>query len=185
MNPKITIGLVLVMMALAGVIYMGEAGDQGRNDTTEADSLPVLPAAYGEFDIVALDITTPEKIAHFARTGDAPNQAWQMTQPELLAPAELDQVRVNGAAVRLARLTASQVITGVTNLAQYGLDPAGLTVTLTISNGQKIVLDAGNEAPIGGNRYLRRSAAGDTVYLVSALAIDELHRLLIEPPRAP
>ncbi|HXV98760.1 MAG TPA: DUF4340 domain-containing protein, partial [Anaerolineae bacterium] len=119
------------------------------------------------------------------RTHETPTQDWQMTRPITLAPPELDQVRVNGAATRLGGLTASQVITNATDLTQYGLAPSPeLTVTLIISNGQKVTLYAGSQTPVAGSRYLR-TAEHEPVYLVSAFAIDDLLQLITEPPLAP
>jgi hypothetical protein len=85
----------------------------------------------------------------------------------------------------MGKLTASQVITGVTDLAQYGLDPPELTVTLTISDGQKIILYTGAETPVDNNRYLRPAVADHSVYVVFGFAIDDLRRLLDDPPLTP
>jgi len=127
----------------------------------------------------------PHSSARFVRATETPTQDWEMLRPDAWPPDQIDQVRVNGAAYRLGRLTASQVITGVTDLAQYGLAPPELTVTLTISNGEKITFFAGTQTPIDDNRYLQAATDNQTVYLVYGLAVDELQRLLDDPPLAP
>ena len=108
-----------------------------------------------------------------------------MLLPTPAPPDRVDQVRVNGAATRLGSLTASQVITGVGDLDQYGLNPPVLTATLTISNGQQLVLYAGQAAPVGDQRYIRRAGDEHTVYLVYDFAVNELHRFVAMPPFAP
>jgi hypothetical protein len=82
-------------------------------------------------------------------------------------------------------LTAGQVITNVTELARYGLDPPALTVTLTISDGQKIRLSMGDETPVDNNRYLFRDRDNRSVYVIVGLAVDDLYRLLAAPPLLP
>lgn len=185
MNPKVTLVLVLVLAALAGYVYTSNREDNAATEPAEGNPLQIHPTPYGEYDIVELEIAAPQGLAHFARTHETPTQDWQMTRPIALAPPELDQVRVNGAATRLGNLTASQVITAATGLTQYGLAPSPqLTVTLTISNGQKVTLYAGSQTPVAGSRYLR-TAEGEPVYLVSAFAIDDLLQLITVPPLAP
>jgi hypothetical protein len=70
-------------------------------------------------------------------------------------------------------------------LAQYGLDPPKLTVTLTISNEQKITFYAGAKTPVTDSRYLRPETDDQAVYLVFSFALDDLERLVQEPPLKP
>jgi hypothetical protein len=184
MKPKVTLALVILLAALGGYIYFfeikGDKKGEGVNNLTQ-----IYGTEYGEYDITGLEIEGAQGTAHFARTDQNPTQAWEMLLPTPLSPDEVDQVRVNGAATRMGYLTASRVITDVTDLAQYGLDPPELTITLTISNGQKIVLHTGDETPLKNNRYLRLAGDHKTVYLVFSFAVDDLRRLIEEPPFAP
>lgn len=183
MNPRITLIFVLVLVVLAGYVYLFELSDEA--DDAATTDIQIYGMAYGEYDVVELDIVGPQGTARFARTNETFTRDWQMLQPTALAPDQLDQVRVNGAASRLARLTAGQVITNVTDLASYGLDPPVLTVTLTISDGQKITLSTGDETPVDNNRYLLTGTDNQSVYVVFGLAVDDLYRLLVAPPLAP
>ena len=189
MKPKVTLVLVIVLAALGGYVYFFEIRPNS-NDETDNDLIQIYGAEYGEYDIVELEIEGPQDTAHFARTNetsaqDWAAQEWAMLLPTPLPPDKVDQVRVNGAATRMGYLTASRVITNVTDLAQYGLEPPELTVTLTISNGQKIMLYTGNETPVKNNRYIRLAGDDKTVYLVFSFAVDDLRRLIDEPPFAP
>ncbi|MEW5957426.1 MAG: DUF4340 domain-containing protein [Chloroflexota bacterium] len=182
MNARTTLILLIVLAVLGGYVYLFEL--EGNN--SGGDEPPAIwGTPYSEYDIVELEIFGPASIAHFARTQETLTQDWAMLQPSPLAPDQLDQARVNGAATRLGQLTASQVITGVTNLAQYGLDPPELTTTLTISNGQKITLYAGAVTPLDENRYLQINSDPQSVYLVFGFAVDDLLRLLAGPPLKP
>lgn len=185
MNPRLTLILVVILVLIGGYLYLFEFRADRKNSPTETDGIEIYGTTYGEYDIVELDLLGPEAAARFARTNDTPTRDWEMLQPTHLTPEALDQVRVNGAAVRMAGLTASQVITDVTALGQYGLDKPALTVTLTLSNGQSITLYGGKPTPVDGNRYLQVATENRSVYVIPSLAIDELRRLLDQPPQAP
>lgn len=179
MNPRTTLAWLIVLAALGGYVYFFEI--RGANQEGEI-SLQIYETTYNEYDFVGFEIVGPQSTAHFARTDDTLTQDWQMLLPTPFTAAQLDQSRINGASTRLASLTASQVITAATDLAQYGLDPPSLTATLTISNGEKITLYTGARAPVDDSRYLRIKNKPLTVYLVFGFAVDDLYRLLEEPP---
>lgn len=183
MSGRITVGLVLLFIVLGSYVYFFEFS--ADSNLPNEGGMSLYDSPYNEFDIVGLEIDSPQGSAHFVRTDDTFSQDWQMIAPQSISPAELDQVRVNGAAVRLGQLTAAQVITNVTHSAQYGLTPPVLTVTLTLSDGQKITLLTGNETPVNNSRYVQRPTDRQAVYLVFNLAVNELHQLVAIPPLAP
>lgn len=183
MNPRVTMLLVALLLVLATYVYFYELN--GSQPEEAGAGIPIYSTPYHEYDVVELELTGPQNTARFIRTDEAFDLPWKMVTPLDIPPDQLDQVRVNGAAVRLAKLSASQVITGVNNLAQYGLISPELTTTLTISNGQKLVLYAGAPAPVGGSRYVRTVENDRTVYLVFGFAIDDLLRMIQEPPLMP
>jgi hypothetical protein len=180
MNPKLTAIMVILLVGGGSYLYFFEW--QTAPVETDSGAVSIHPREYREYDLVGLEIAGPRGSVHFARAAEAPTQDWAMLQPETWPPNRIDQVRVNGSAYRLGRLAASQVITGVTDLAQYGLAPPALTITLTISNGETVTVFTGAQTPVNDNRYLLRAADDQTVYLVYGLAVDELQRLLDDPP---
>lgn len=182
MNHRLTWGLVIALIGLTTYVYLFE---RRGNSTPASEQIKFYDATYGEFDLVELKINSSCCTAHFVRTDDTPVQPWAMIQPAALSSEAIDQVLVNGAAVRLAQLTADQVITGVVDLAQYGLDPPELTVTLTISSGQILTLYTGQETPVANKRYVRPAGSDRSVYLVFDLAVEALLGLLASPPLAP
>jgi hypothetical protein len=181
MSPKVTVGLVVVLAALGSYVYFYEL----QEDDEANESLSIYGSLYDEYDIVELEIVNSQRMVHFVRTNGSLTRDWAMVQPSPLPAVKVDQARVNGAATRLGRLTASQIITNVTNLALYGLASPELTVTLTISNGQKVRLYTGHKTPVNDNRYLRLAPEDQSVYLVFSFAVDDLHNLIDILPRAP
>ncbi len=183
MNSRSTLILLAVFFLLGGYLYFFQWPEQAH-DAPDNGQLPLYGISYGEYDLVALEIDGPPGTAHFARTNETFTRDWEMLQPFILAANEVDQVRVNGAATRLAHLTAGQAITSPTNLTQYGLDNPQLTVTLTISNGNSIILYAGQQTPVNNQRYLLLNN-DPTIYLIPTLAIDNLEALFVDPPVRP
>lgn len=184
MKPRVTLLVVALLMVLAAYVYFFEL-DSRQPEGEAGTGILLYGRPYREYDVVELEITGPQHTARFVRTTEALDLPWQMVTPQTISPQELDQVRVNGAAVRLAKLSASQVITGVNNLVQYGLQSPELTTTLTISNGQKLIFYAGAPAPVGGSRYVGTPEDMQAVYLVFGFAMDDLFRMVAEPPLMP
>ena len=184
MSGRTTLFLAALAIILGGYVYFFELPAPDESETDDP-VVQIYDAPYSEYDIVALDIKTARRQAQFVRTHETLTQDWQMLSPDPLAPNQLDQARVNGAVVRLGRLTAEQVITNALNLAEYGLAPAALTVTLTLSNGQKILFRTGHQTPVSNNRYLQAESDSQAVYIVYGLAVDELYRLIESPPLRP
>ena len=185
MSSKATLGLVACFLILGSYIYFFELSEDTADEKIASNIIPLYEQSYGEYDIVTMEIVTAQGTSRFVRTDKTHTQEWQLASPQTLPPENLDQVRINGAATRLGRLTASQMISQVTNLSAYGLDPPTLTVTLTISNGQTITLWAGNPTPVNDQHYLQWPTSPQLVYLVPDLAISELHNLIVSPPLAP
>jgi hypothetical protein len=182
-NSRVTVGLVIVALVLGGYVYFFEFQGNGQNgpELREHTGVRVHNTVYGEYDVIGLEVTGTQSTARFVRTDDSFTRDWVMVAPTARSPEEIDQVLVNGSATRLAGLTASQVITGATGMAQYGLASPELTVTLTISNGQKINLYTGAATPVNDNRYLKTGTDEQTVYLVPGFAIEALYDLLEQP----
>jgi hypothetical protein len=182
-NGRVTFALLALLIVLGSYVYFFEIPTEPQ--PTETEEIPLFEKTYNEYDIVGFEIDSADGQAYFARTNETLTQDWQMLSPTKRPPAELDQARVNGAAVRLGWLTAGQVITNSRNLAQYGLAPPALTATLTISNGEKITLITGEQAPVNDQRYIQLGSEPGLVYLVPSLAVDALHDLLAVPPLVP
>jgi hypothetical protein len=185
MNARHTLILIALLIVLGGYIYFFKLGHQ-EEARDESEAIKIYGTTYGEYDLVELEFTdSAGQTAAFVRTDETPTLDWAMLRPMTLSPVALDQAHVNGAATRLARLTASQLITDVARLSEYGLDAPVLTVTLTISNGQKITLQAGKPTPVGGNRYVRPIDEIQSVYVIPSFAIDDLLSILETPPLVP
>jgi hypothetical protein len=169
------------LLLLSGYIYFFE----GLGSDESPNPRHIYDRFYGEYDLVGLEITRPPDQVYFTRTRSNLTQDWQMISPQALPPEALDQARVNGAATRLGGLVAEQIITDTLDLGQFGLAPPSLTVTLTISNGDKIVLQTGQQTPVRGNRYLKMAGPAQPIYVVYGLAVDDLHRLIETLPLRP
>ncbi len=181
MNRRLTLGLLGIFILLGGYIYFFIDIEFDSNE--DADS--IWGEIYAPYDVVELEITTSQGYTHFVRTGDTPERDWQLITPTKITPDELDQVQVNGAATRLAILTIDQTLTDVSDLSPYGLLEPTITATLTLTNGQKLTLIGGADAPVNNQRYAQLPGDEQTVYVIFDFALDALQLIAASPPLAP
>ncbi len=171
-----TLILLGVLAALAAYIFLVEAK---RDPPPEPDAVPT-PAPLWEFDggaIVAITVSRGEQ-----RTAvKGSEQAWYMTAPEA---AEADSARIDGLVHQIAGMQSTRAMSGVDNLADFGLAEPEIQATLMLTDGTSIHLSIGTENPRHTVRYVQKD--GDPlVYLVDVGALDGLLRLLDEPPYPP
>lgn len=129
-------------------------------------------------EIVAVEVRSPDGRVAFRRSA-ALQGDWEMTFPQ---PAAVDQVVVNGNASRLGRLRATRVLTGLTDLAEVGLEAPRLAVTLTLTNSRQLQLWVGDVNPTSTASYARRGDEDTIVFLVDQFVVEELQRLITQAP---
>jgi hypothetical protein len=176
MKGRHTLILLAVLAALAAYAYFFEIKKPEESKTTA--ETPKL-FTYAPEDITALAVAdTQGKTAAVQRVAQ---EDWKVVAPVQDAA---DSARVTGLVSRLASLTASRVLTEVNNLADYGLVTPALTATLTISDGSKVNLFAGDQTPDKSGYYALRDKGPD-VYIIFSSTVEDLQRLISEPPVQP
>lgn len=108
--------------------------------------------------------------------------SWKIEQP---VQGEADSFAVATIADAFKSLQAASVLTEATNLADFGLDKPGLTVTATYSGttSPKVLLVGG--PTFDGAGYYTKLPDSGTVYVVSNGTIEPLRSWLAAPPLAP
>lgn len=130
--------------------------------------------------VVGLDVVSgTQKIA---LRGDPATGSWRLEQP---VAGEADTFAVSTIADSFQSLEATSVLTEKVNLADFGLDPQGLTVTaiFTGTTTPRTVLIGG--PTFDGAGYYARIPDVETVYVVSNTTIEPLKSWLLAPPLAP
>jgi len=181
MNTRNTVILVVVLIALGAYVYFGEMGG-GRSSasatpTPSAATLWQFPANNIK-RIEVHDMQTKQN----ARLVKDTDGAWQIEAPIVDVA---DPTRLNSLTSRLAKITASRVITNPpADLAPFGLVTYTLTAKIGLTENQTRTLQVGDKNPQGFSYYVQQGDSS-TIYLVTSSLIDDLRRLITEPPRKP
>jgi hypothetical protein len=181
MNTRNTVILLVVLVALAGYVYFGELG--GGKKTAEATPTP-SPRTMWDFPAEKINRIEVQDLATKDRARLTKNESgdWQIEQP-IQYPA--DQNRLRSLTGRLAKIVASRAITNTpADLAPFGLLTGTLDVQIGLTENQTHTLLVGDKNPQGFSYYVKADD-DPTMYLVSSGLIDDLRRLITEPPRKP
>jgi hypothetical protein len=176
MKGRHTLILLAVLAALGAYVYFFEMKKPEESSTT-AETPEVF--SYTPQDITALAVADAQGETAAVQRGAG--EDWQVVAP---VQDVADSTRVESLVSRLASLSASRVLTEVTKLDDYGLAAPALTATLTISDGSKVNLFTGDQTPNMAGYYAQREGSSD-VYIIFSTTVDDLERLISEPPVQP
>ncbi len=180
MNTRNTIILVVVLIALGAYVYFGEMGSGQTPSATPTPSVSTLwslPADHIN-RLEVHDLQTKQE----ARLVKDSGGAWQIEAP---ITDTADATRLNSLTSRLAKITASRVITNPpADLAPFGLVTHTMTVDIGLTENQTQTLQVGDKNPQGFSYYVQQND-NPAIYLVTSSLIDDLRRLITKPPRKP
>ncbi len=180
MNQRTTLILLVILAALAVYTYFGEIQKGTEQATETPSSQPVIFNNLSGQDVLGLKVTTADgKSVELKREAGKP---WTMVAP---ASQGVDETRVNSLVDQLAQLTANRVLTQTSNLAEYGLITGTFTANITLTGGVTHTLLVGETNPSGNSYYALADGKKDPVYLVYTNNVDELQRLVTQPPYPP
>ncbi|HYU17312.1 MAG TPA: DUF4340 domain-containing protein [Chloroflexota bacterium] len=180
MNPRLTLGLLAVLIALGGYVYLGGPSGGQANQPTAKDQ-----TSNQQLEVFKFEDRDTQRLA--VRKGDQQTVVEKdadgnWTLPSTGEPA--DKIRLSGITLRLAGLRATRRFDEPANPADYGLDNPQTMVAIDQSDGAQYSLYFGAKAPAEAGTYARR---GDetVVFVVSNALVQDLERLITEPPRQP
>jgi hypothetical protein len=179
MNQRNTLILLVILAALAAYTYFGEIQKGTGQGTETPSSQPAIFNLSGQ-DVLGLKVTTAAgQSVELKREAGKP---WTMVTP---ASQGVDDTRVNSLVDQLAQLTASRALTQTNNLAEYGLITGTFTADITLTGGVTHTLLVGETNPSGNSYYVLADGKQSPVYLVYSSNVDELQRLVTQPPYPP
>ncbi len=169
--------ILLVILALLAVVAVWETrrGPAGESPQEKAKWVFTL----GRDDVDDIEIKDGNQSVFLARggTGD-----WFIGA---IGGAPADTARINSVLDSVVNLKSTRVLTDTsTGLAAFGLDNPPVQVRLGLAEGKKEVLLIGNKNPQGTSYYAQRQG-GPNVYLISTSLVDDLKKLVSEPPYQP
>ncbi len=179
MNFRITLILLIVLIALGGYLYWSGRNqtDTAENGESQIETVSVLE--LNPEDIQGITVTSPTSgTLSLSRSSDT----WNITDP-LDEPA--NSVRVTQVVSDVAGLSATRIITPTDdNLAQYGLDTPAYTVDLVGDGDTLATLHLGNASPSGSGTYIQVDTS-PTIYLVPSIEISDFQEWVSTPPLQP
>jgi hypothetical protein len=179
MNRRNTLILLVILAALAAYTYFGEIQKGTGQGAETPSSQPAIFNLSGQ-DVLGLKVTTAAgQSVELKREAGKP---WTMVTP---ASQGVDDTRVNSLVDQLAQLTASRALTQTNNLAEYGLITGTFTADITLTGGVTHTLLVGETNPSGNSYYALADGKQSPVYLIYSSSVDELQRLVTQPPYPP
>jgi len=185
MSPRLTLGLLALFLALGGYVYFspqpGPGGSSAQAKGPTAKDKPADPQAevfkFEDRESHRLVVRAGERQTVVEKDADG---TWKL-QPSN-EPA--DRTRISGVLLRLASLRATRRVAERSGLAEYGLAMPALAATVHQEDGTEFRLLLGAEAPAEAGTYAKR-ANDPTVFVVSNALVQDLERLVNEPPLQP
>ena len=175
MKARNTLILVAIFALLAGYVYFVE---MRKEEEIEEKPLTIFDLATEEVESLEVRDNVEPSVVRLVKDKEG---NWRIEEP---FSEEADQVRVEGLVGRVAKMSASRVVTETAaDLAPFGLAEPPLTVRVGLA-GEEGILQVGDKNPRGSAYYVQREG-DEAVYLVYAGLIDDLKRLITEPPKKP
>ena len=163
MRFKATIVLSFVLILLgAYLIYVEIPGEEKKK---EAGISAKKIFSFSQSAITGLTIRRPDGEIELEHFPDHPEDRWRMTRP---VSTVADERIASGFASQLERLESTRLVEAKpTELKEFGLDPPGYTVIVTLNQVDTEILEIGTENLTGSEVYVRKGE-GTSLYLVPA-----------------
>jgi len=174
MKLRGTLILVAILALLGAYVYFFEL----RKPPAEKPSSTVIVLNIPAEDVTGIEVKSEDGESVIARE---PGGEWRVLKPE---EKEADQTRVNQVLKRLGPLKATRVLTDSVDLAAFGLSEPRARITLKLRDGSERRLLVGEKNPAGTAYYVQVEGQKE-VYLAYVSPINELKRLVTEPPYKP
>lgn len=177
---RTTIIMVALLVVLGAVALVLSGNNKGTTPTVTPT--PVISYMWQEASPVqGIDVVSGT--ARISLRKDMSSTLWMITEP-VKYPA--DTFQVDNVANSLQNLEATKVTTGTSDLAQYGLDKPGMTVTATFSGTTQVtrtLLVGGTN--VGDTAWYVKQPDSPDVWLVKSTVIGPLQNWLATPPKEP
>ncbi len=181
MQLRNTIILLVVLVVLLGIAFytqargVGSSLAQGTPVPTPSPVLDFLTDNVTQFQVADLQKNQTVSVKRQGNT-------WHMDQPK---DSATDPDRISTALGTIAHLTASRVLTNVTDLSAYGLITGTIEARITLSDTTQYVLKLGDETIDKTESYALKGDDKSKVYLIESSVATTLQDFVSTPPYPP
>jgi hypothetical protein len=170
MRFKGTLILLILCAGLGAFLYFYEF--KGAEERTKAKQEENVVWKVPSADVSQLDLITPDQHITATRNGD---QRWRITAPRSL---DADTDELNRLANSAAEISRERVVEeNAANLAQFGLDPAQITIAVKTKDGKVHEIRFGQSSPNGESNYAALKGQNQ-VFLVSSYVASGFNKKL-------
>ena len=191
MSPRVTIGMLAILLALAAYVYYGPTQALAPDASGKPGGPPGLAGAppTPKPQDPALDLwSTDENQVQSVFVQKGSQQAGVQRDGEgwVVTPAVIpgDRLRINSLVFRLANVRATYKVPNPTSDADYGLNTPSMIATIGLANGNALRLNIGAKA-VGETGTYARKEGDPSVYVVTNALVQDLDRIITEPPVPP
>jgi hypothetical protein len=181
MNPRVTVGLLAVLLALGAYVFFGPTPSAPPTPPGPGGPMPTPKPADPALQLWVLDETQMQSVS--VQRGGQTAGVQRAGEEWILTPSgqPADRLRVNSVIFRLANVRATYKVANPGSDAEYGLTAPAFVATITTADGSAQALAVGAKAPAESGTYARKG--GDpSVFLISNALAQDLERLVTEPP---
>ena len=191
MSPRVTVGMLAILLALAAYAYYGPTQAIAPGVAGGPGAPPGVPGGMPtpKPQDPALDLwTTDESQVQSVLVQKGAQQAGVQRDGEgwIVTPATVpgDRLRINSLVFRLSNVRATYKVQNPTNDADYGLNAPSMIATIGLANGNALRLSVGAKA-VGETGTYARKDGDPSVFVVSNALVQDLERIITEPPVPP
>lgn len=187
MNPRVTIGFLIVLAVLGGVVYFSELRNSPATPSTVPGAPPGADKDKEDPNLVVLTIDDKEIVRIEYLTGAGRTTVGKDGDDWRLQPSgELaERFRVNSLLARLALLKANRRIAQPgDDLAVYGLVSPEMVVRLWRRDDMLYELIIGGKTPNEAGTYARRPG-DNAIFIIPNTIAQDIEKMVTEPPVAP
>lgn len=180
MNRNLTIGLVAVALLLgAYILFVQRPRDLAANVTPTTRVTEYLwTLTADQVSAFRVDDLAGGRTVELTKEADG---SWALVMP---GPQPAEAGAVTSALGNIAGLTLNATLTTTTDLTLFGVLSPTYRLTVTRSDGWRLVAHIGDKTPTGSTYYVLRD--GESVAVtVNAFGLDALIGLLDNPPVIP
>ena len=176
MNPRVTIVLLVVFVALGVAIFVTDRTGGAGATGTPTPNMGVFSFQPADVHTLTVEYTGKSITVQQDASGN-----WQLIDPKTQYS---DSTHIAGVVATLANMQKTRdVPMGTNSPSTFGLDKPYLTATATLKDGSKHVLIAGVKNP-GGDSYYCQIQGQPALFLVALIDIDSMAQLVAQPPIA-